>query len=208
MKKFLALGVLVTAMAMPVTASAGCAPQHGSFKVSCENGVTVYRGQINSLRNAGPSAAQAQLKIAKMQQDTARRKIAADRATAREMAALRGQELDNQRSFARRQFSQSSSRYRNRGRYGYRGLVTNGFGFGAGNFGPGGFGRNGRGDRRATGLRDGGFTPVGRDGSRRAGRRGNATMTAPQTVATPTPPTMVRVGTPRSATPAKAMSKH
>lgn len=110
------LGVMVLGAFVPSAAWAGCGHSSGSYNVSCESGVKVYRHQAKDLRSVGLTANQTKLKIAKMQQETQRQAIAASRATARENAALRSRQIDNQRFFYRR--ATTTPRYGS-SRYGY-----------------------------------------------------------------------------------------
>lgn len=71
------IATLAAAVAFPVAASANCGTIKGSFAVTCEQGVQVYRHQSLSPIPLGLSQAQAQVEIAKINQQTANRQIAA-----------------------------------------------------------------------------------------------------------------------------------
>lgn len=109
---------LVATIALPAAASAHCGTMQGSFAVTCERGVQVYRHQALSSLPRGLTQAQAQVQVAKINQKTAQRQIAAqERASvranklqSRELAIedYRARVLD--RSLRNRSFGYSSSR--------------------------------------------------------------------------------------------------
>lgn len=90
-KRFLAV-VAMTA-ALPTAAAAQCGTLQGSFAVTCERGVQVYRHQALSGMPAPLSQAESNLKAEQLRQETARARIQAQaRANAR-AAKLREREL-------------------------------------------------------------------------------------------------------------------
>lgn len=119
MKTAVIIGAMILGVCVPTTAWAGCGSAGGSYNVSCEKGVKVYRHQAKNLRSVGLTAAQTRLKIAKMQQQTQRQAIAASRATARENAALRSKQIDSQRDSYRRATATSRYGYNRGYRSGY-----------------------------------------------------------------------------------------
>lgn len=91
---FIFLTTVVAAAAMPSLALAHCGTTSGSFSVSCEKGVIVYRHNSYSTIPRGLSAAQAKLEVAKIKQKATREKLAAQsRAKAAELA-LREREIE------------------------------------------------------------------------------------------------------------------
>lgn len=91
-------GIITLAiLALPMTAAAHCGSTQGSFSLNCESGVKVYRHNAQSSLPAGPTAAQTQLNIAKLRQQTAEKRIQAERNAQAEQADLRRQEIDNER---------------------------------------------------------------------------------------------------------------
>lgn len=124
-------GILTLAiLALPMTAAAHCGSSQGSFSLNCESGVKVYRHNAQSSLPAGPTAAQTQLNIAKLRQQTAEKRIRAERNAQAEQADLRAQEIENER-------------YRNRilqhDRARRSGRFSSGFGFGSGQYYGGGY---------------------------------------------------------------------
>lgn len=103
----------VALLAIPGVASAHCGGTQGSFAVTCETGVTVYRHKAPFMIPAGPTSAQTQLEIAKLRQQTALARIAADRQTQSENSDLRRQEIA-QEEYRNRVYQARSAR-RNRG---------------------------------------------------------------------------------------------
>jgi len=119
-------GLLTLAiLALPATAAAHCGSTQGSFSVNCESGVKVYRHNAQSSLPAGPTAAQIQLNIAKLRQQTAEKRIQAERNAQAEQADLRRQEIENER-FRNRILQENAGRrsgrfttgFGNRGFYG------------------------------------------------------------------------------------------
>lgn len=112
MKIFASL-IGLTLMAAPLSAAAHCGQMSskGSFSASCENGVTVIRG-VPRANPALPSLAQAKIRQAELQRETAREKIQAKRAIAARRAELKDRELAQERYEADRAARRSS-------RYGY-----------------------------------------------------------------------------------------
>jgi len=118
-------GILTLAiLALPGVASAHCGSTQGSFAVTCESGVKVFRHNAPSSLPAGPTSAQIQLEIAKLRQQTAQQRIAADRQGQAEQAELRRQEIENER-------------YRNRIENARRLRIARGYGFNNGFYGGG-----------------------------------------------------------------------
>ena len=66
---------LGAALAFPTVASAHCGSNQGSFSVTCERGVTVYRHNALSSIPQGISQADAQLEVEKIRAKTARARI-------------------------------------------------------------------------------------------------------------------------------------
>lgn len=84
---------LAAAISFPTAASASCGTMQGSFAVTCERGVQVYRHNSLSGIPAPKSDARLNLEAEKIRAKTARQRIAADaRANARN-ADLREREL-------------------------------------------------------------------------------------------------------------------
>ncbi len=81
------------AIALPAAASAQCGTMQGSFAVTCERGVQVYRHQALSSIPRGLSQAQAQIEVAKINQQTAQRQIAAQERASLRANALQRREL-------------------------------------------------------------------------------------------------------------------
>jgi len=72
-RKTIFIAALAAAMALPAAASANCGTLQGSFAVTCEQGVQVYRHQALSSIPRGISQAQAQLEGEKIRAKTAQR---------------------------------------------------------------------------------------------------------------------------------------
>ena len=87
------IAALTAAIAFPVAASAHCGTTQGSFAVTCEKGVQVYRHQALSGIPKGLSPAQAKIKSEEIRAETARRQIASQASAARVNAKLREREL-------------------------------------------------------------------------------------------------------------------
>jgi len=85
---------LTAAMTFPAVASAHCGTTQGSFAVTCEQGVKVYRHNAPSALPRGLSAAQASLEAEKLRQSTAQSRIEAQARSQAAMNALRQRELD------------------------------------------------------------------------------------------------------------------
>lgn len=76
-RKTVFIAALAAAIALPAAASANCGTVQGSFAVTCERGVQVYRHQALSSFPRGLSQAQAQIEAEKIRAKTAQRSIAA-----------------------------------------------------------------------------------------------------------------------------------
>lgn len=111
---------LTIALALPAVAAAQCGTLQGSFVVTCEQGVQVYRHNAPSAIPRGLSQAQVQLKAEKLRQRTEVARIAATERAQAQRNALRQRELDIQSYRAR----VDASNLRNRGV-----VYGNGFGF-------------------------------------------------------------------------------
>ncbi|GGX71247.1 hypothetical protein GCM10011309_21760 [Litorimonas cladophorae] len=85
---------LAATLAFPAIASAQCGTTQGSFVVTCEQGVQVYRHNALSSIPRGLSQAQVQLKAEKMRQRTEMARIAAKERNQARQDALRQRELD------------------------------------------------------------------------------------------------------------------
>ena len=72
------IAILAASLALPAAASAHCGTTQGSFAVTCENGVQVYRHNAPSAIPQGLSVAQAQLEAAKLRAKTAQSQINAN----------------------------------------------------------------------------------------------------------------------------------
>lgn len=116
-------------LALPGIAAASCGTSQGSFAVNCESGVKVYRHAAPSAIPVGPTAAQVQLNIAKMRQQTEQNRIIAQRAAQAEQNELRERELALEDYRAR--ILDRDLRNRNRF-FGVQPGLQNGLGFGAG----------------------------------------------------------------------------
>lgn len=170
------IAALSVAIALPTAASAHCGTTQGSFAVTCEKGVQVYRHQALSPFPRGLSRADAQLEVEKMRQETAQMGIAANARAQAANAKLREREIAIQdyraRVYDRNTRGQSYVSYG--GGYGY------GSGF-AGNFGsssqlarPAGFNENRANRRNSLRSRSRFNTRAGRD----AGGRNTAARTS------------------------------
>ena len=84
---------LAAAITFPATASASCGTMQGSFIVTCEQGVQVYRHNALSGVPAPMTQAQADLKIEQSRAKTARQRISAQARTDARNANLREREL-------------------------------------------------------------------------------------------------------------------
>jgi len=76
-RKTIFIAALAAAITFPAAASASCGTLQGSYAVTCEQGVQVYRHQALSSIPRGLSQAQAQLEAEKIRAKTAQRSIAA-----------------------------------------------------------------------------------------------------------------------------------
>jgi hypothetical protein len=103
MKKISLISAVIAATAMPMSASANCAKMSGSFLVTCEKGVQVYRHNSMSLRTVGLSDKYAaQVETAEIRAKSQRDRLAAQADMTRARTKLREQALRNQRYFYRR----------------------------------------------------------------------------------------------------------
>ncbi|WP_409432529.1 hypothetical protein ACJ3XI_10010 [Litorimonas sp. RW-G-Af-16] len=107
MTKKIILSAIAALVAMPVMgaatdASANCAYMSGSYLVTCESGVKVYRHNAPSLRTVGLDKYTARVETAKIYARESRRRTEAYSAIAADRNRLRQQALDNQRMFYRR----------------------------------------------------------------------------------------------------------
>ena len=84
---------LAAATAFPTAAAASCGTMQGSFAVTCERGVQVYRHQALSGIPAPMSHAEANLKAEQIRAKTARKRIAAQSRADARTADLRDREL-------------------------------------------------------------------------------------------------------------------
>ena len=89
----LLLASLTLAAALPATASAHCGTMQGSFIVTCEQGVKVYRHNALSGIPAPISQGQARVKAEQIRARTARAQIQAQSRAAARAADLREREL-------------------------------------------------------------------------------------------------------------------
>lgn len=120
--KILVAGLAVAA-AFPAAASAHCGTMQGSFAVTCEKGVQVYRHQALSSIPQGLSPQQTQLEAEKIRAKTQRAQIASNGRIAAANAKLRQRELAIQ-DYRARVYDRNT-----RGRSSFAGF-GNGFGFG------------------------------------------------------------------------------
>ena len=84
---------IAAAIAFPTAAAAQCGSLQGSFMVTCEQGVQVYRHQALSGIPAPMSHAQASLKSEQIRAKTARQRIAAESRSDARNADLREREI-------------------------------------------------------------------------------------------------------------------
>lgn len=85
---------LAAVIAFPAAASAYCGTTQGSFAVTCEQGVKVYRHNSLSAQPRGLTAAQAKIKAETIRQKTERSRLAAMQRSEARANALRQRELD------------------------------------------------------------------------------------------------------------------
>lgn len=88
---------LGAAIAFPATASASCGTTQGSFAVTCEQGVQVYRHNALSGIPQGLTPAQASLKSAQLRAKTDRLRIAAQERNSQRASIIRERELEQER---------------------------------------------------------------------------------------------------------------
>lgn len=128
------IAALTAAVALPSAAAAHCSSQQGSFTVTCEQGVTVFRHRALSSIPQGLSAADARIEIEKLRQETAQAKIDVDARAHARNAKLRERELAiadysaraNARYSGRRYYTPYGGGYGNYNLAGYRsGPVNN-----------------------------------------------------------------------------------
>jgi len=87
------IAALAAAVVFPAAASAHCGTLQGSFVVTCENGVKVYRHKAMTGIPQGLSPQQAQLKAEKIRAKTQRSQIAANARVQAANVKLREREL-------------------------------------------------------------------------------------------------------------------
>ncbi len=87
------IAAAAAALIFPAAASAHCGTMQGSFAVTCEQGVQVYRHQALSSIPQGLSPQQAQLEAEKIRAETQRAQIASNGRIAAANAKLRQREL-------------------------------------------------------------------------------------------------------------------
>lgn len=127
---------LGAALSIPGVASANCGTMQGSYAVTCERGVQVYRHQALSGVPAPITQAEAYLESAKLRADTAEKRIAAEDRASKRDADLRNRELGIE-DYRARIYDRNSSRRSYRGNsYG-----NNSYGsrFNSGQYGSGGY---------------------------------------------------------------------
>ena len=121
---------LGAALAFPAIASANCGTIQGSFSVTCEQGVQVFRHNALSGVPRGISQAEASVQSAEIRANTDRLRIESQERADRRDQGLRERELA-QDDIRTRIFNRNSRR------------LTNRFGFGNGRGFGGGFGNGG-----------------------------------------------------------------
>lgn len=117
------VAALSAAVIFPAAASAHCGTMQGSFAVTCEKGVQVYRHQALSSLPQGLSDAQTRLEVAKIRAKTQRAQVASTGRIAAANANLRRRELAVQ-DYRARVYDRSTRRRSSYAGYG------GGFGFG------------------------------------------------------------------------------
>ena len=162
------IAALTAAVVFPAAASAHCAAVEGSFAVTCESGVQVFRHQAPSSLPQGLSPQQAQLRAEQIRAKTQRAQIASNGRIAAANAKLRQRELAIQ-DYRARIYDRNT-----RGRSSFAGF-GGGFGFGGFNNAIGApfVGQGGLRGFPNTGLSNTGLRNRGRgaDGARNADRR-------------------------------------
>jgi hypothetical protein len=129
-RKTIFIAALTAAIALPTTASAHCSTMQGSFAVTCEKGVQVYRHQALSSIPRGLSAADVSLKTEAIRAKTARAQIAAQSRAQAANVKLRQRELaiaDYNARVNDRNTRRRSSFSGFGGGFGYRGFNDIGF---------------------------------------------------------------------------------
>ena len=128
-RKTIFIAALAAAIALPTAASANCGTIQGSFAVTCEQGVQVFRHQALSSIPRGLSQAQAQIEAEKIRAKTAQRSIAAQERADIRAANLQRRELAIE-DYRARIFDRA---LRNNRSFGLRNnSFGTGFGFGGG----------------------------------------------------------------------------
>jgi len=130
MKKSVLLGVTLACMAVPNMALAHCnghGQQEGSFKVSCEAGVKVYRHQALQLPRIDQNA-QARIEVARINRRTQQDANASRERIARQNAAIRARRAASDEFFQRSLVEQPENLSRLSG-YNFNRRFDNGFGF-------------------------------------------------------------------------------
>ncbi len=116
---------LATATAIPAVASANCGTVQGSFSVTCEQGVQVYRHNAPSGIPRGLTQAQASLQAAQLRANTDRLRIESQERATRRAAQLREREIV-QDEFRSRIVNQNIRQFSN-SRFGRFGAFGGGF---------------------------------------------------------------------------------
>lgn len=140
--------VLTATIALPAAASAHCSSIEGSFAVTCEQGVQVFRHQALSSFPRGLSKAETQLEIEKLRRETALENIAANERAQAVNAQLRDRELAIQ-DYQARVYDRNT---RGRSYVSYGGGY--GYGYGSGYQVAGPLGLNGNRANRGNGFSD------------------------------------------------------
>lgn len=109
------IAATVAALALPAAASANCGTMQGSYAVTCEQGVQVFRHQALSSIPQGLSAQQTQLEAEKIRAQTARAQIASNDRIAAANTKLRERELalDDFNARTDSRFLRNSDNFRN-----------------------------------------------------------------------------------------------
>ena len=130
MKKSVLLGVTLAAMALPNVALAHCnnqAHKNGSFNVTCEAGVKVYRHQALQLPRADQNA------LARVEVARINRRTQQDANASRERIASQNAKIERRRAATDEQFQRSlveqPSNLSRLGFYNFNRRFDNGFGF-------------------------------------------------------------------------------
>ena len=122
MKKSVLLGVTLAALALPNIASASCGQTKGSFNVSCESGVQIYRHNALKAPSISPSLS-ARLDAQRDNNRVQREAIASRERIANQNAQLERRRIASDRFFQRSLVETPS----NLARLGGNGFNNNGF---------------------------------------------------------------------------------